>query len=414
MNDEAIKGTLERVETLAGGYHELTGEATLKLTGRVEDSLSDLRTEVSVKLSRSETALVRQTALLYDDAEFHLLRAYFHASPSLIAILLAIYTFITTVITIINAINSVFKVITGETLAYWIDQLMPGFQKAWNDIMNKVSELSGLLGWGVDGVHHLLNVANTGADLWGNITGKDRSSVRVEKYERANSLLTNYSKYLQYWQKNPGRMISDYAEEMSFKLYGEGNNAIHNITENITNISDKTEDALKSLGSMSSELLAIREGMPEVILKNIPRAIWDSLEYSDTMINDRLLPSLDKFQRRLDEVDSLIDKYKSDMQSLASRIAKPGDLLAEIDALPDYVRKDQEDKISEVSTRTLKRTNEADIAVNESRLREFDKVYDAMVAHTPSPEFLTLESPARAALTGIVAEPRETWLVGDY
>ena len=60
----------------------------------------------------------------------------------------------------------------------------------------------------------------------------------------------------------------------------------------------------------------------------------------------------------------------------------------------------------------LREQNEADYAAIEGDLREFGLIAEAL-SHAPEPLlFMELELPGRSP--GIVAEPRETWMVGDY
>jgi len=325
---------------------------------------------------------------------------------------MAIYGVVVTVIKIVTFISKLFEVITGENLAYWIDQLVPGFQDAWNNIMNQISEFSATLGWGVDGIGHLMNAFDGSANLWGMVTGKTFDGTKFEKYTKMKNLMSNFSVDLKKWQDNPGEQISAWANYASKTTYWQGSETIHKIVDSIGAFGDKAETALTGLGTISTELLSIRNDMPAVIAKNIPPGIWNALELADTAINDRILPALTNITDRLEELDAVLEAYQKKAAELAERLAHPGDLLAEIDKLPDYVRSDQLVKIDGVTSALLREGNEADFAAVSADLAHFGLVAAALQNPPPPLAFMELELPGRSP--GIVAEPYETWFVGEY
>jgi hypothetical protein len=184
------------------------------------------------------------------------------------------------------------------------------------------------------------------------------------------------------------------------------------LTGKISAFGDNAEKALKSVGSITNEVLALRNDMPAFIAKNIPAVIWDGIERLDTAVNDRILPFLTGITDRLDELDAVLEAHRKKAEALADRIAHPGDMLAEIDKLAGYARADQLTKIDSVTSTLLREQNEAGFAAMEGDLREFARVAEAL-SHPPAPlPFMELELPGRSP--GIIAEIHETWFVGDY
>jgi len=329
------------------------------------------------------------------------------------AFIAAVYAVIKTVIGIIDFINSILKVITGETLAYWLDKLIPGFKEVWDDIMKKVSEISGILGWGVDGLGHLINAFNAGAETWGIITNKPREAVKVEKVIRTQHFINTLSSQLTGWENEPGSMIDWIVEHGNERGFGGAAGVMGNLTDKVQAFGDKAEKALGSLGSISSELLAIQNNMPEAVAKNIPQGIWDGLTKVDTTINDRILPALTDFTDRLDELDAVLESYQARAAALAERLAHPGDLLTEIDKLPGYARQNQLVKIDGVTSALMKEKNEAAYAAMEGDLKKFGLVAAALGASPAPLNFMELELPGRSP--GITPEPHESWfLETDY
>ena len=414
MDDGRVKAAVGNTEAFLEDYASGVEGYTSDIRSSVREACKSLQDDISINLTSREVELTRYTTLIARDAEFHTLTAYYKASPGLIAIIIAIAKFVLKVVGIIKIINDFMVLVTGENLAYWLNKLIPGFEEAWNDIMNKISGFSAMLGWGVDGVHHLINALGASADLWGMVTGRPMDEVRVKKYTRLYTLMNSYSNYLAKWQKNPGEQIAKYIDWFSDYNYGEGYWKMHDIFDRLDTFGDKIETTVKDVGKISGELLGIREGMPEFIAKNIPRGVWDGIEKVDTAINDRIIPALTAVNDRVDELNAAIEAQRKHAQELADRVSHPGDLLSEIDSLPLYARLDQEDKIDDIATRKLKRDTSEAWEAERVDLRGFDKVYAAMTAPIPPPEFMELEVPGRGVITGITEEPRETWFVGDY
>jgi len=413
-NEAGILVVVSDTTNLINEYNKLVTDQTAGIRQRVRNSCTYLQDDLDLRITSCETQLVRISAILTYNAEFHILKAYHHASPSLWLFLVGLYGFIQVVVSVINTINGIVRVITGANLAYWLDQLMPGFQEAWNNIMNKISEFSAVLGWGVDGVNHLLNTFDQSADLWCMVTGKDRAVAQVEKIRSMNTLAQSYTLALQKWQDNPGEQISKHADMWSKTRYSEGATFINKWVDKIGVVGDKAEDALTRVGTITSELLGIQNNMPAFIAANIPSGIWDGITRVDTTINDRILPALTNITDRIDELDAMLDAYQAKAAEISDRLLHPGDLLAEIDNLPDYARQNQLVKIDGVTSTLLRESNEAAFAAVEGDLRNFGIIAAALAAPPPPLSFMTLELPGRSP--GITPEPHESWILtsGDY
>jgi len=412
MTDDRIRLTINRASSHVASYKQLTDSSVTALKQAVRDDCARFREEISLRVSRIEIVIIKETVTLVDDADYHLLRAYFHASPSLWAIIIAIVGFIKLVIEIINIINTVLQVITGQTLAYWLDFIIPGFEAAWRDIMNKVSQFSALLGWGVDGVHHLLNIRNASVDLWGMVTGKELDTVKVEKYYRTANLLNSYSDYLALWQANPGAQIASWAETGSESRFWEGADKIRGIVDKIGVFGDKVTVALESIGTISNELLAMRNDMPAFVANNIPQALWDTVSWTEHLVIDRVIPFANRLSGRIDELDAMLEAQQAKAEALADKIAHPGDMLAEIANLPGYARDDQLFKIDSVTSSLMSAQNIANFAAVEGDLRAFALTAKALETPPPALSFMELELPERPG--GVVTRFAPGWQVGDF
>jgi len=172
--------------------------------------------------------------------------------------------------------------------------------------------------------------------------------------------------------------------------------------------------ALEGAQNAIAELSAIQVGMPAFVAKNIPQSIWDGLAKADLYISDNILPALTSIKNRMMEIDNMFSVYSDKISSLTDKIAHPGDMLLGVDSLPDYMRINQEKSIDEVANRQYLEAVNAGAALIKSEIDDFDLIQEALIAPTQEPSFLDIESPERAALTGIVVEPRETWFINGF
>jgi len=414
MTEQEISARLNDLEATVNLFAAESSRQTLVVRGEVRGMVYQARDLTRMQLSVIELKLVRSVSLVYIDAEFHLLRAYYHSSPGIIAIIKGIIEFATAVIAAINTINEIAKIITGENLAYWVDKIIPGFKEAWENVMNAISEVSGALGWAAGGLGNLMNVGQSLNTTRGMFGGKSDAWFDEQKINNTRFFARQIQANADKWKDNPGAQLENYLQIWSGHAWSDGATQFKLFSGKVDGALTKIEDVGKVVGGVTDDLLEIREGMPEFVAKNIPQGIWDFLEGTDTFINDRLLPALDDIQTRLDEVDSFMDKLSARQGELAERLKRPGDLLAEIDSLEGFVRTEQLVKIDGVVSEGLGLSNQAEYNEIAPVLDQWGKISSALNAPTPPLPFLTLEQGERGAVPGIVAEPRETWFVGDY
>ncbi|GAH94413.1 unnamed protein product, partial [marine sediment metagenome] len=105
---------------------------------------------------------------------------------------------------------------------------------------------------------------------------------------------------------------------------------------------------------------------------------------------------------------------KATMQEIAARLAKGGDLLADIDNLPDDERIEQEQKIAEISTRHYERQSELWKETVEQKTITLESILAAIKFELPPEFWFVPERIGLAVPVGKQAAKKETWFVGDY
>jgi len=295
---------------------------------------------------------------------------------------------------------------------------MASFWPAFNSAREKfrlwVSDLSEAIGWGVDGLLHLLHAAQGFTDVLGGLTGKSYVWMEAEWMVKSGNIMEQISYYSREIQENPGRVLElMFQSEMgkSWKMvspFGE------KLTTDVMLALGKGKAALEGLGSVADELTAIQENMPELIRKNIPDAIWSSLETFSHTIDTQIMPRVRWLESNLTMVNNIFVQHSGKLSTLADKLAHPGTTLLGIDDLPDYARQSELFAVDDVASRLFNDSVNSERAAMQADLDAFALI-DAAAAATLQPlPFMDIETPGRAALHGIVVDPQETWFVGGY
>jgi hypothetical protein len=412
MDDTKIKSIVSESEETINKYYSSLLAYSEGIRPGVRETCEVFKEITLFNITEIEIEVDDHVLILQQNINYRLTRIYLGGTPGIILIIMKIVSIVKTVIDVINFISDVLKITTGENLTYWINEVIPGFKDFWDDVMNKIAQFSAQLGWGVDGILHLMNITQALSYTYGIVTGKDVAWLQSEKYKRTYKTLKIFGQDLKGFQENPGELINYLFDTNTEGLYYNSNIEFTKFMESLNTNVDKVREIGTNLGSVTTEFLSMRENMPSYVAKNIPKGLWDSVNKADSVINDRILPKLTVLSERIDDMDKLLESHRKKADVLADKIAHPGDMLADINNLPEYARKDQQEKIDTVTNRSLNEANEAEYIDKLPDLREFQRISSALNTSRTPLSFMTLELPGRS--TGIVAEPRETWFVGDF
>ncbi len=408
--DQAIRN----VEALTEQFVDLTGWRVDQANEGLERSIRTLEQITELRVSRVESTLMGPITLMYQNAVYHNLKAYWFASPSLILVLTAIWTAIQFIWQVIKIILSIVELIQMLRLDDMLANYWPEFKKARDKFRAWVGELSEAIGWGVDGFLHLLHATQGFTDVLGGLTGKSYAWMDAQWMVKTGDVLEQVSFYSREIKDNPGRILEIlFQGELSKNLklvspFGE------KLTTDVMLALGKGKKALEGLTGVADELIAIQENMPEVVRRNIPSAIWDSLEVFSFTISTEILPRLSKVESLLTMYDTIFKRDSNILTSLADKLAHPGTNLLAIDDLPDYAKNSELWAVDDISSRMFSEGTDQDRLDMQPDLDAFELIDAALKAPTPEISFMTIEDPTRAAKYGIVVEPQETWFIGGY
>ena len=405
VNDIQIRLKKDIGETFA------TGETLFPAFQEVGENIT---LGIEVSLISIETALIKETNRLGSRAQYHILRAYWHASPSILVMIVTILSIAYKVMTIIKPIVTVIQLYFQLHIHDLVYSLWPAYSQFINSIMRKVSEFSDAVGWGVDGIAHLIHTAQAGINVLGGLMGKPTDWVRWKWGEKALQITEQMSKVALFVNDNPSYALTVFFDEFNLDYAVDAGKWWATISTSISKATLRGESALKSVSWAISELSAIQVNMPESVRKNIPSSIWSALSKADSTINSSILPQLHSLQRGLATVDNLLNTHGRNLSELAGKLGHPGDLLLGVDDLPDYAKNSQLGAIDDVTSRQFDFWSDTERTELQGDIREFERVEKLMIAPTPQPAFMGVEIPRGTTIRGITAEPHETWFIGGY
>jgi len=391
-------------------------------TRRAGDIVDEIRSEGEILVRALEVVAqeplteLNQFAILvvyYDEVTNA--RFYFaHASPSIatiIAGIIAVGRIIWEVISTFLQIIGILKELGVIDLLY---EHWPDFRALVDKLRTFAGELSDAIGWGFDGVLHIMNAANAMVGLAGSFAGKNWTLTKIEFYNRVQAITQSAATYIDEIQANPAEWLSSFSESALGSNWNDADGFLKKVNVKFNDVNKFLDHALDQGGQALDELIALRQGMPALVGKYIPQKIWDSLEKYDHLINDEIKPLLDKVGKKLEDTLAKFEAAADRLNALEDATSRPGDLLLNIDDLDPAHRVVQEAGIDNAASREIGRGMSSDLAKLTPESNRLASVAAALASPPGEPVFLTLESPERHKAAGIVEEPRETWFVGDF
>ena len=414
MDLAEVNKNLDNIDTGLASYVQLADLRIQAVQAKGDRIALQLIENVNIRTAAITMSLQRAANLLLLRAGYGTLRLTIHSSPELIALTLTILwiyravqfiLFVTKILNILAVLWRIHQIVAA---------LWPEYRASWERLMSSVSEISGYIGWGVDGIGHLVNAVSGGINVLGGVMGKDWNLMRFEMMEKGNELVIQMSRMLAGLKDDPGRVLNQLFENRTLLVADDTSKWWMGVSEWISDAVDTAQTALTGVQGITNELLAIQNNMPEEVRKNIPDVIWSTLADTNTMISTKIFPRIWMIENSLKITNNLIGSLSTRASELAVKLAHPGDILLGVDELPDYMKKYQEGLIDDVTSREFNLW--ADLERDElgADLNEFDRIDRLATAPTPEPTFLTMEVPVGKTIRGITAEYKENWFVGDY
>jgi len=414
MNETAYKIDPESIRFIADSIEGLAGKKIESIKETVYQQAQTLREQAEYRTGSLTISLTPYISAISWRANYGLIRVTLHASPEIFALIMAMISIYKTVIWVIRIFNVIQIVGTIWRINQMVIALWPRYREWWDGFLTRVSEFSGHLGWGVDGVSHLLNATAAGINILGGLMGKSGQTIKFEMMERAQYTASMFTNIINQLQQDPAKWLSTFFEQSAEVAGYKANQWWMPIAATIEEGISRGEEAFTQAEIAINELQAIQTGMPEAVRNFIPQAIWSGLEQADSLIHDNILPRFTEISNALSFINAIQNASINRLGELATKLGNPGDILLGIDDLPDYAKAPQLGMIDDVTSREFEYWTNSERNEVQADLNDFDRIDTLLKAPTPQPSFLSFEGKPGQTIRGIRAEPQETWFVGGY
>lgn len=405
-----IENTLARVDKY-NGIVESGVDYTLE---KVDNEINNFKDQVSFNITIIEVQSTRLTSQLTLNAQWHINRAYFHASPGLVAIVLGIIKAIGVVVKVVTTVvqSKIFK--TLFSIHKILSALWPEYRDAVAKGIKSVSDFSGKIGLGADGLQHLINVVSHTTGVIGGVLGWDFDGFRGEYYKQVTKTLGLVSSNAKSISRDPVKFLENNAWNRAYEDRNRVMVKFTAVVDSVTESTEKVAEVAEQVGLITSELDKFAKSLPDFIKENIPKEILNGISNLNDDMNYKVIPNISKLTRQLEQVTNITDKYSKKITSISNKLERPGDVLLSVDDLPSYAKQNQLDAIDDVTSRKFQQEADGENLAIKEDMKQLDPIFEALSAPTPEPEFLGLEDVRPPEISGIEVEPRENWFVGDY
>lgn len=414
MSPDKVDTRMEKLDECFGRVAQTIEDRVLMLEATAEGGVRAFRELEENRVGEIEVSLIPYVNYLYLSAEYHLTVFWFHASPSFIGILITIWSVIVFVYNAVKWVVDFLHIRELLKIAEILSVIWPEFRYRMNKIYGKISEFSAQIGWGADGLSHMIQAAQSGVNVLGSVLGEKWSWVEIKGADKVVDSMQWLSARAGSIASDPGLVLAQIFYNNNIRTFYEISSWWDKTSAWIDTAAENARKAIVQVSETIDSLQDLENRLPAFVRDNIPQKIWDGLDWADAQIDGTLLPAITKFNKTFDEVNARLDSHRSTAASLVAQLTRPGDVLLGMDKLTAESRLAQEDKIDDAASRKYERDTDKYESEDAGIIAEFARISDALAVPLEPPAFLTIEDMPAHLVPGIVLEDRETWFVGDY
>jgi len=288
------------------------------------------------------------------------------------------------------------------------------YREMMSHVYDEIAEVSVALGLG-SGYLILLhrNARNVILDVSG-MMGRSYDLAEITWLQQYSDYLKKFNERVNIYKTNPGMILHDVDEYLVKPAADLKGAVVSNIILTIDSTVAVMKDTVTDVSKLRTDLGQLISDLPPKI-RSETKPFFDEvfLKYDD-WIREDYKPAIKVFDQLIGALKVEQDTHRQNIGGLVDRLKRPADYLLELDNFDLDLKREQEDSIHELSSRTYMR-QAYDVRSDIGPVTfAFQKLAEALTVSIPPPEWKIPEKiePGRPARTPV--EPRETWDVGDY
>jgi len=414
MNNNDCGEKIAKVDCLINDSLVLYDHYIMSVNVAIKKEQDYLIKRVNYRVGVIDVELTRCFLVLYHSANYHYCCSMFYSSPGLFTLIATIAIAVSDIILFIKNIVDILHVVELLKIAEILAVVWPAFRVKMSEIYGKISEASEQLGFGADGLIHLIQSTQSSVTILGGVLGKNDEWSEAQLGSGALDVAQRVSSFAHVLGSDPSHALTEIFREQDWKNKREVSEWWDKTSAFIDSASKTAIEGLQKVNDTIDDFIELRGILPKFIADHIPSALIAGLEWVDSQIDDTLLPAVSNINKNLQQVNDLLDQYRDKTGVILENINNPGDLLLRMDNLEEKARKIQEQRIDDAAGRLLASQADAIEKDDTDVIKELESISQLLETEVVTPIFMTIEDVPRGTLPEIVAEPFETWFVGDY
>lgn len=299
-----------------------------------------------------------------------------------------------------------------------VHELAMIFSKDYRDMMQKVygeiSKVSDALGFGAHFVNLVLQDARNVVLDVSSLMGRSYDMAQVTWLTTMNDYLKNFANVAETYAKKPGLLLEDIAEMIDKPAIDAKADYMRTLLTFLDNTITATDDTAKKIVQLRKDVEILVKDLPKQIQAPIWAKVNPFIEKIDVFFKDEYYPRSEQLNKAILILRDEGQQRSSRLHDIVQQILNPGDLLSNIDQLPELERRRQEDKIGEISQRGTRREIEQVNKSIDDAYKGMEKIFEAITERRELPEYHVPEYEGPVTPAGIAPIPRKTWFVGDF
>jgi len=290
----------------------------------------------------------------------------------------------------------------------------PSYRDKMRQFYGEIARVSAALGLGADYLNMMLQNARTVVLDVSSLMGRKYDLAEVTWLGEMNKFLETVSPHLEGFKEDPARIL----EWLNYYVYRPAVDAKGTFQQTLLGILDGT---VTVVNNVVGKVINLREDLDQAILQLPPKIsekIYDKinprLQAFDTFIEDEYRPVERTITNAMDVLTDRTDSQTVELGSLTQLILNPGDLLSNIDHLPELERLRQEAQIGEISSRSENREMGKINAEISDKYKGIKEIFAASTLITLAPPYDVPEIKGLRYPIGKIPPLYKSWFVGDF
>jgi hypothetical protein len=302
-------------------------------------------------------------------------------------------------------------ILTVHEIAYLVSE---EYREMITAVWREISEVSKALGFAPE----VLNLAfrNSRALVLSAsaLMGKSYDIAEITWLNSFNEYMEEFAALAHKYENDPAALYYDLDKWLIKPAVNVAADMSRTILQTMKDVIGTLDITLTKINEFRTDIDKLIAGMPSAIRVEMLPLIKPLEKAFDEFILYNYEPTMEAVKGLTDKITEGLNTHEERMGSLVDRLKKPGDYLGEIDRLSYEERLEQEDRVSEISTRPYRRQIEVGEVRAQTEFEEFLKMLEALKVEITPPPYHVEEAPGPIRPALAPAVPRNTWFVGDF